>query len=415
MSKPKSKVITVRVVGPLEPHAGQLMSLLAARGYAPLTRVPHLQVMTHLSKWMATRQLAVAGLTSARVEDYLGQRRSDGYATFRTRTSLAPLLDVLATAGAPLSEPDRPVSAADAHLDAYAEFLRQERGLADSTTRAYVLRAQRFLDWHGPGADLRAVDTTVVTGAVLGEAARVSSGSAQFFVVALRSFLRYCHLAGVVDADISAASLPVTGRRRSVLPQGISAADARALLRACDRRTATGRRDYAVILLLTRLGLRACEVAALRLEDIDWRAGELTIHGKFNRVDRLPLPVDVGEAIAAYLRHARPPDTRPPDTRPSDRGLREVFLRSLAPRAGLTREAVGCLVRRASIRAGLTPLGPHRLRHALACDMVRAGVPLHQIGQVLRQADATSTSIYARVDVEQLRTVARPWPTGGAR
>ncbi len=410
MSKPKSKVITVRVVGPLEPYAGQFMSLLAARGYAPLTRVSHLQVMTHLSKWMATRQLTLEGLTSTRVEEYLDQRRGDGYSTFCSRASLTPLLDVLPLAGAPLSQPGRPASEADALLDGYAEFLRQERGLADSTTRAYVLRARRFLAWHGHGADLQAVDARVVTGAVLGEAERVSSGSTQFFVVALRSFLRYCHLAGMIDTDLSAASLLVTGRRRSVLPRGITAADTRALLRACDRRTAAGRRDYAVILLLTRLGLRAGEVAALRLEDIDWRAGEIRIHGKFNRVDRLPLPADAGEAIAAYLRHARPPDTRPPD-----RGPREVFLRNLAPRAGLTREAVGCLVRRASIRAGLTPLGPHRLRHSLACDMVRAGVPLHQIGQVLRHADATSTSIYARVDVEQLRTVARPWPAGGAR
>lgn len=185
---------------------------------------------------------------------------------------------------------------------------------------------------------------------------------------------------------------------------GLSAADARALLTACDRRTAAGRRDYAVILLLMRLGLRACEVAALRLEDIDWRAGLITVHGKGQRLDQLPLPAEVGEAVAAYLRHARP-----------DTVLREVFVRTIAPRAGLTREAVGCLVRRASIRARLTPFGSHRLRHTLACDLVRAGVPLHQIGQVLRHADATTTSIYARVDIDQLRTVARPWPVGDTR
>ena len=405
MSKPKSKVITVRVVGPLEPYAGQLMRLLADRGYAPLTRVPHLQVMTHLSKWMATRQLEVAELTGARVDEYLGQRRGDGYAAFCTRTGLAPLLDVLAAAGACVDQPGQPVSAVDVLLDGYAQFLRQERGLAASTTSAYVLRARRFLDRHAHGADLRAVDTAVVTSAVLREADGVSAGSAQFFVVALRSFLRYCHLAGAIDTDLSAASLPVTGRRRSVLPHGISPTQARALLKACDRRTAAGRRDYAVILLLMRLGLRAREVAALRLEDIDWHAGQITIHGKAQRLDRLPLPAEVGEAVAAYLRHARPTDTT----------LREVFVRSIAPRAGLTREAVGCLVRRASIRAGLTPLGSHRLRHALACDMVRAGVSLHEIGQVLRHTDATSTSIYARVDVDQLRTVARPWPVRGAR
>lgn len=402
MSKPKSKVITVWVVGPLEPYAGQFRGLLTARGYTSLTRVPHLRVMTHLSKWMAARQLPVTGLTAARVEEYLDQRRGDGYTSFRTRTSLGPLLDVLVAAGAPLNEPDPRFSGVEALLDGYAQYLLGERGLAASTTSAYVLRAWRFLGWHGHGADLEAVDTAVVTSAVLGEAERVSAGSAQFFVVALRSFLRYCHLTGLIETDLSAASLPVTGRRRSVVPQGISAADARALLKACDRRTAAGRRDYAVILLLMRLGLRASEVSTLRLEDIDWRAGQVTIHGKGHRVDRLPLPAEVGEAIAAYLRHVRPPGTT----------QREVFVRSIAPRAGLTREAIGCLVRRASIRAGLMPFGPHRLRHALACDMVAAGVPLGRIGQVLRHADATSTSIYARVDIDQLRTVARPWPVG---
>ena len=405
MSKPRSRAITVRVVGPLEPYAEAFTMLLAARGYAPLTRVAHLQVMTHLSKWLAARQLDVVGLTVARVGEYLSQRRADGYRSFCTRASLAPLLDVLVTAGAPLTEPDRPVSAVDGLLAGYAQFLRQERGLAASTTSAYVLRAGRFLNWHGHGADLRGVDTAVVTAAVLRQADALSVGSTQFFGVALRWFLRYCYLAGVSETDLSAASLPVTGRRRSVLPQGISAADARALLRACDRRTAVGRRDYAVILLILRLGLRACEVATLRLEDIDWRAGQITVHGKAGRVDRLPLPAEVGAALAAYLRHARPHDTR----------LREVFVRSIAPRAGLTREAVGCLVRRASIRAGLSPFGPHRLRHSLACDMVAAGVPLHQIGQVLRHADATSTSIYARVGIDQLRTVARPWPAGDPR
>lgn len=263
MSKPKSKVITVRVVGPLEPYAGQVMMLLAARGYAPLTRVPHLQVMTHLSKWLAARGLGVAELSAALVDEYLDQRRGDGYASFRTRASLAPLLEVLIGAGAPLKEPDLPRTAVEELLEGYAQFLRQERGLAASTTSAYVLRVRRFLDGHGHGADLAAVDTAVVTRAVLAEADALSAGSAQFFAVALRSFLRYCHLTGLIATDLSAASLPVTGRRRSVLPAGISTGDARALLNACDRRTAAGRRDYAVLLLLMRLGLRACEVAAL--------------------------------------------------------------------------------------------------------------------------------------------------------
>jgi integrase/recombinase XerD len=401
MSKPKSKVIAVRVVGPLEPCAPRLESLLCERGYAPLTRVPHLQVMTHLSKWMQGRQLGIGELTATRVEEYVAQRRASGYAAFCSRTSLAPLLDVLAGAGAPLIE--SPVEGAGSEVDAllsgYARFLREQRGLADSTTAAYVLRAGRFLTGYGHDADLAGLQAGDVTAAVLREAEVVTVGSVQFFVVALRSFLRYCHLIGVTGTDLSAASLPVTGRRRDTLPRGISPAQARRLLRSCDRRTAVGRRDYAVIVLLLRLGLRASEVAALRLEDLDWRAGLITVHGKHQRVDQLPLPVEVGDAIAAYLRYARPPATG-----------RQVFVRLIAPRQGLSREAVGCLVRRASRRAGLTSFGPHRLRHTLACDMVRVGVPLHEIGQVLRHRDATSTSSYARVDVDQLRSIARPWP-----
>lgn len=406
MAKPESKVVKVRVVGPLEPQAHRFESFLIERGYTPLTRVNHLQVMGHLSRWLDAQEVGLGGLTPAVVDEYLAGRRSDGYGAFCTRASLAPLLQVLAAAGALLAErASEPAGPVQVLLDDYARFLRQERGLADSTTAAYVLRARRFLDGHGYGADLGAVDAAVVTKAVLAEADRVSAGSAQFFVVALRSFLRYCHLAGLIATDLSGASLPVTGRRRSVLPQGISPAQGRALLGSCDRRTAQGRRDYAVIVLMLRMGLRASEVAALCLEDIDWRAGQITVRGKHRRLDQLPLPEDVGGAIAGYLRHGRPTGT----------AGREVFVRTIAPAGRLTREAVGLIVRRASTRAGLEAFGSHRLRHTAACDMLRAGTPLAQIGQVLRQADATSTSIYARVDVERLRTIARPTPAGSLR
>jgi integrase/recombinase XerD len=401
MSKPKSKVITVRVTGPLAPYAQQFRSLLAERGYTPLSRVRQLQVMVHLSKWMRASGIDVGELTLKRGDEYLMQRRADGYSSFCSWASLRQLLDVLAGSGAPLVEPTLPGSEVDVLMAGFAGYLHRERALAPSTAAAYVLRARRFVTVYGHRTDLGQLGSGDVTRAVLREAETVSAGSAQFFVVALRSFLRYGYLTGLIGSDLSAASLPVTGRRRSVLPQGISASDARALLRSCDRRTAVGRRDYAVILLLLRLGLRACEVAALRLPDIDWRAGLITVHGKGQRVDQLPLPFEVGAAIAAYLQHARPRTDR-----------REVFLKVTAPRVGLQRGGVSLIVRRACVRAGLPPCGSHRLRHSLACNMVRVGVPLHEIGQVLRHRDAASTSIYARVDVDQLRTVARPWPEG---
>ncbi|MGH3431795.1 MAG: tyrosine-type recombinase/integrase [Thermocrispum sp.] len=376
--------------------------LLREEGYSPLSRVTQLQVMVHLSKWLHARELGIEDVTDERVEEYLKPRRADGYASFCSRASLRQLLAVLERCGAPLAGPAAgPASELDVLLAGYARFLRQERGLAASTTAAYALRARRFLDWCGGVVNIPSLTAATVTGAVQRESQTMSAGSAQFFAVSLRSFLRWCLLTGLIEVDLAGSSLPVTGRRRCTLPRGVSDADARALLRSCDRRTHEGRRDYAIILILLRLGLRAGEVAALRLDDIDWRAGQITVRGKGCRVDWLPLPADVGQAIAAYLRHARPHDI----------ARREVFIRALAPRDGLTREAVGCLVRRASVRAGLTPFGPHRLRHTLACDMVRAGAPLREIGEVLRHADGASTSIYARVDVGQLRTVARLWPT----
>jgi site-specific recombinase XerD len=219
---------------------------------------------------------------------------------------------------------------------------------------------------------------------------------------ALRSFLHWCYVTGLVDGDLSAAALPVSAPRRSLLPQGISPTQARALLGACDRRRACGRRDYAVIVVMLRLGLRATEVATLRLDDLDWRVGQLTVHGKGDRVDQLPLPVDVGEAIAGYLCRGRPRTAT----------AREVFLCLRPPHVGLGRGGVTAIVAAAARRAQLGVVRAHRLRHTAATDMLRAGAPLAEIGQVLRHRSLGSTAAYARVDVEQLRTIARPWPAG---
>ena len=406
MVKPKSRVIVVRVAGPLAPYQQLLAAVLTERGYTPLTRVNHFHVMAHLSLWAGGRGLGVADITSARLEEYLAQRRTDGYTAYCSLGSIGPLFAVLVDAGAPLIGLDPgPVSVVDELLAGYDRFLREERGLVVSTTTAYVLRARRFLQGYGHGVDLRELSTAAVTAAVIREAGMVSAGSAQFFVVALRSFLRYCYLTGVIGADLSGASLPVTGRRRSVLPQGLTVAQAWALLAACDRRTARGLRDYAVIVMMLRLGVRSREVAAMQLDDIDWRAGQIIVHGKGHREDLLPLPTDVGEALVRYLRRGRS----------SDGPQRDVFLRSLAPRRGLSREAVAFIVRRAGIRAGLGSFGPHRLRHTVATEMVGAGVGLGPIGQVLRHSDVSSTSIYARVDIEQLRTIACPVRDGGVR
>jgi integrase/recombinase XerD len=223
-------------------------------------------------------------------------------------------------------------------------------------------------------------------------------------VSGLRAFLRFCFIEGLVAADLSQAALVVRGRRRSSLPKAISGADARALLGGCDRRRALGRRDYAVIIVLLRLGLRRGELARLTLDDIDWRAGELVVRGKGGRQDRLPLPADVGEAIAGYLRRGRPASDR-----------REVFLRARAPFEPIAPGTVSSTVRRACRRAGIAEVGSHRLRHTTACAMVSAHVPLVQVGQVLRHHSLQSTAIYARVNLDELRELAAPWPGSNGR
>jgi integrase len=287
-------------------------------------------------------------------------------------------------------------------LASFEEYLLVERGLAASTTSAYVTRATRFLTDRAADGAVSALTPADVTGAVLAECATRSVGAGQYFVAALRAFLRFCHVEGLISGDLSAAAMAVTGRRVSLLPQGISTSDTAALLRSCDRREAVGRRDYAVILILLRLGLRAGEAARLRLEDIDWRAGEIQVHGKGQRVDRLPLPCDVGDAIAGYLRRGRPAMAG---------AGRAVFMTVTAPVRGLSRGSVSLIVRRACVRAGIQPVGAHRLRHTAACAMVRQKVPLGEIGQVLRHRSPVSTAGYARVDLDQLRTLAQPWPT----
>jgi site-specific recombinase XerD len=308
---------------------------------------------------------------------------------------------MLADAGVLTSPLPASMSEQERLLAAFERHLLGERALAASTAAAYVARARRFLAGFD-GCGLAGLTCADVTRAVLAETAMVSVGSAQYFVAALRAFLRFCFLEGLTETDLAGAALAVTGRRRSPLPRGIGQADARALLASCDRRRPAGRRDYAVLVTLLRLGLRAGEAASLTLEDIDWRAGQITVHGKGRREERLPLPADAGEAIAAYLTRGRPV-TR----------CREVFVRAVAPVGPLSRGGISFIVRRACRRAGIAEVGAHRLRHTAACEMAEAGVPLTEIGQVLRHHNLASTANYARVSVAELRRLAQPWPSGG--
>jgi integrase len=210
--------------------------------------------------------------------------------------------------------------------------------------------------------------------------------------------LRFLHLQGLI-AEPLAAAVPSVARRQEDLPRGLPAGQVRLLLDSCDRSTPVGRRDYTILLLLSRLGLRGGEVAGLELGDVDWRAGEVEIRGKGSRVDRLPLPDDVGNGLADYLRHGRP------------RGFgRAVFLTASAPLIGVSRGAVSDIVVRACERAGVPPVRCHCLRHTVASELLSRGAGLAEIGQVLRHRDLRTTAIYAKVDRRALSGLALPWP-----
>ena len=339
MVRPKSKVCRVLMVGPLVPFADELSSMLSAVGYAPESISNQLRLLAHVSRWMDGHDYAVADLTDEVLQEYLVAARAAGRVSLWSNAGLTHLLRVLPIRRA---DPDPPAeSAAERLLASFGQHLLNERGLAASTTAAYLLRGSRFLAWAAADGNVAALTTGDVTQAVMRESQSMSVGSAQFFVAALRSFLRFCFIEGLIAVDLAPAALALTGRRRSTLPQGISPRDARDLLRACDRRQAAGRRDYAVIMTLLRLGLRAQEVANLTLDDIDWRAAEIVVHGKGNRDERLPLPTEVGEVIVGYLQRGRPETT--------SRGL---FLRSLAPTGPLGRSGVSGIVRHASVRTG---------------------------------------------------------------
>jgi integrase/recombinase XerD len=398
----------VQITGPLADYADDYGVKLKEHGYRPSSIIVGLRQVARLSRWLEVRQLGTADLGKERLDQFVCEqpRRRDGSRACSRRT-LTQMLEVLDEQHGleRLDAVEGPNTGSEELLASFERFLLQKRSVASSTAGRYLEHVRCFLAWCGPNGDLAGLAASDVTDAVLREAEAVSANTAKLFVAALRSFLRFCFIEGLTPNDLSMAALSVAHRRSSRLPQGIGPRAADALMRSCDRRRSTGRRDYAILLILLRLGLRASEVTGLRLDDIDWRAGEIMVHGKGRREDRLPLPNDVGEAIAAYLRRGRPTITE----------HREVFLRAVPPIRPLQRTGISAIVQSACIRAGVPIVGVHRLRHTVACQMAEGGVPLPEIALVLRHHSISSTAEYARVDTEALRTVAQPWPGGGGR
>jgi site-specific recombinase XerD len=400
------KVLRSFVRGPLEPYVTGLAEELLRRGYTRPSAAQHVCFLAHLDRWMSAEGVGLDGLSGPVLEDYLAQRRAAGYAEYRSMRALRPLLEFLAPLGVLPIPPVVPPSPGEELLGRYRDWLVGERGLTAGTARGYVDFVRPFVATRvrGDVLDLAGLTAAEVTAFVLATCPGRAVGSAKLIVCSLRSLLGWLHVTGQVPVSLATAVPSVAGWRLSGLPKGLEPAQLRRLLAGCDRRTRTGRRDYAILLLLTRLGLRAGEVARLGLEDIDWRHGEIAILGKGNRSERLPLPADVGAAIAAYLRRGRPPTAEG----------RSVFVRVHAPHRALTTGGVTMVVFDAAQRAGLGKMHAHRLRHTAAAAMLHAGSPLAEVGQVLRHRSPLTTAIYAKIDHDALAVLVRPWPVEAA-
>lgn len=395
MSNPRP----VRISGPLTKYVEGFCDELAAQGYVEGTAGMQLQLMAHVSRWLDGRGLGVGDLTPERVEEFVWDRRSAGYSSHVSRRSLVALSGYLTRLGALGPFPTAVATPEDVVLDAYRRHLRTDRGLTATTIDSYVDIARGVLArWADEGRELAGVTAADVSALVVRECRQRNVPSAKALVTGLRSWLRFLNAEGLTAHDLTGAAPAVAAWRGGWIPRGLSDAEISALLDSVEATTAVGLRDRAVLVMLARLGLRAGEVARLVLDDIDWRSGEIVVCGKGGHQDRLPLPVDVGEAVAAYLRDGRPRATS-----------RAVFLKVQAPIVGVSADGVGGIVALAGRRAGVLA-SAHRLRHSAATAMLRAGGSLAEVGQVLRHADVATTAIYAKVDHHALRGLALPWP-----
>ena len=404
----KKKPSWPTVIGPLATFAAGYRRELASAGYSRWTASAHMYLMADVSDWLDERDLVASEFHSERVSRFLADRRSSGQVRRLTPRGLIPLLGYLRSLGVLPEEavPERD-DPAGCLLREFAEHLANERGLAPGTIAGYRYFAGVFLDTCAPdpttaGCGVSTLNAEDVNVFLVTECTRRSVGSAGNVVAALRVLLRFFYVRGytatpLADCVPKAAAWRDSGRSRSLDAREVSR-----LLASCDRRTSAGRRDFAILTVLVRLGLRAKEVATLSLADLDWHAGVVTVAGKGGRTDRLPLPADVGGAVADYCRRGRPRNEH-----------RALFLQVRAPYAALTSDMVSHVVVRACRRAGISPVGAHRLRHTSASAMRRAGAPLFEIGQVLRHHWVVSTALYAKDDLDALAAIARPWP--GAR
>jgi site-specific recombinase XerD len=390
------------LAAPLEVYAQRLHE----NGYASHSGFVQLRLLGCFNRWLDRKGLSSEDVDVATIERYLRGRaqsrklrRGDSAALFRLLTMLRP-------AGSGVTDP--PPTPAEAALERFQLYLRQERSLSEATVINYTPVARSFLSERFPKGPLhfQRITAADIIAFVQRQAALVTSRRAPLVVTALRSFLRYLFLQGIVAIDLAPCVPTIATWSLSDVPRFLAGEQIQKILSACDKETAVGKRDYALLLLLARLGLRAGEVVALTLDDFDWEAGLVTVRGKGKRVAQMPVPSEVGTAIADYLSTGRPRCSS-----------RRVFIRAKAPLTGFANSIAICsLVDRAMERAGVESeyRGSHVFRHSLATGMLNHGASLDEIGDLLRHRRPDTTRIYAKVDLVSLRSIALPWP-GGSR
>jgi integrase/recombinase XerD len=391
-----------KVPGPLAVLADGFRAELDRLGYTPSSREFKLAEVAKLSAWLESRGLGAGDICRARVEEFLSDLAA-GPGRAPTLVAMRPLLAWLGRLGLAQDDPLPVPGPLDVLMGRYRRWMVTDRQLAARTIRRYEQGARLFLKSRarqgGNPAGAEGLSEQAVTAFLLAEASRgLSAKSLQGRVAELRSLLRFLYLQAMITTPLGEGVPPVPGWKDTAVPRRLAATEVQALLASCDRATASGKRDLAILLLLARMGLRAAEVAWLELDDFDWRAGEVVVRGKAGHRDRMPLPAEVGEAVAAYLVQARPRAES-----------RAVFLTVRPPWRPMGHTAVSQVVWRQCRIAGVEPVRAHRLRHALATELLSRGVRLPEIAQVLRQRDLATTAVYAKVDYPALRELALPW------
>jgi integrase/recombinase XerD len=397
---------------PFQHYIDSFLEHLKISGYVPYSVAVKRSIVMAFARWSQDEPIGSDDLSEEHLAAFV-KRRPPRYTSAVEMRALRQFLRHLRVQrGLPVLAACRSTSPADDLTQEYVAYLRSERGLAENSILIYRPCVRDFLIYRlNPKGNLalEVMDAETIRGFLVERIAHRSPEPARLLSVALRSLLRFLFLRGKTPRDLTPAVPMVRTYRQSGVPSGLSPEDVESVLSATDRSTMRGRRDYAILLLLARLGLRASEIMSLELSDIHWRTGEIVVRGKGPRLDQLPLLADVGEAIALYIR--------------KDRGTsvsRRVFLRLIPPRVGLSRPcSIDHIVRFALAQAGVQPRHrcvAHLFRHSLATRMIRHGASIAEIAEVLRHRSQRTTAIYAKVSFDALRTVARPWPIrGGAQ